>query len=72
MRERALEMVEGHVRKGQGIVDRQIKIVEQLRALGLPTLSSESLLQTFLVTQALHCEHLARLRRELLSGGVEA
>lgn len=57
-----LEMVERHVREGQKHIARQAEIIEERRRLGFSTHSSEDLLKTFEATQALHCEHLERLR----------
>ncbi len=63
-RETTLEMVARHVREGREHIAQQRLIIEELRALGLPTKEAEDLLAQFLEIQRGHEEHFERLKKE--------
>lgn len=60
--ETELEMVQRHVREGEGLVTRQRALIARLGASGLPTGEADRLLDEFEEMQRLHEDHLARIQ----------
>jgi hypothetical protein len=60
--ESVLEMVERHVRQGGAHIARQKTLIEELRALSLPTLAAEAFLRVLEDTLVSHRTHAERLR----------
>lgn len=61
--ETELEMVERHVASGDRIIACQRALIARLATTGSHYDAARALLATFIETQALHRQHLARLRR---------
>ena len=62
-RETPLEIVRRHVLLGERHIERQQMIVQQLTELGAPIDQALALLDLFEEMQAMHVEHLRRLKR---------
>jgi hypothetical protein len=59
--ETELEMVQRHVRQGEGHLASQKAVIEHLKASHLPTEEAEALLATFEDLQRQHEAHFARI-----------
>jgi predicted transcriptional regulator len=59
--EAEIEMVLRHIRVGEEILARQRRVILRLSNRGLPTATSEKLLQQFEEAQAAHRAHFDRL-----------
>jgi hypothetical protein len=59
--ETELEMVRRHLSEGEAIIDRQTILISELSEAGKDSKEAQAVLSTFLITQSLHREHLARL-----------
>lgn len=60
--ETELEMVQRHIREGEGHLRRQGELITRLQELGAPTDIATSLLEQFTDCQRQHKEHLTRLQ----------
>lgn len=59
--ETEIEMVKRHLSEGEEIIDRQTILISELSEAGKDSKEAQAVLRTFLITQSLHREHLARL-----------